>query len=369
MTWREAAKKTIVSPISDRYDNYYFRVNCAARYNAMNVMTRALPNLQQIDLGYLGHEHKYNDGEDPHEEEAARTAHRTTHDIEIISNFSKLRILDIHHTGMNGRYPVLFNSFPLLQNLRIEQCEHLKWDLDMLAGFPLLKALYCSFSCLTGNINSLRVLKYSLEKVSISSHNVEGNLMDLADFPHLKELNLAWSAVKGDIRDIGENDFSSLKELDLPKGVYGGAGCEFERISDGPDLIRAICLLNEQRQTRDILMSSWYGELSWHSPDWYDSADELNTDDTPPFSVCFVRAGSRLGYRWETIGENNPCEVNWLDPEPDKESSNYEEYIIEWARLKKRVGIYKGFYQPPTEEEYRRLVERIMRSRRFQEIE
>jgi hypothetical protein len=212
----------------------------------------------------------------------------------------------------------------------------------MLAGFPLLKALYCSFSCLTGNINSLRVLKYSLEKVSISSHNVGGNLMDLADFPHLKELDLEGTAVTGDIRDIGENDFSSLKELDLPKGVYGGRGCEFERISDGPDLIMAICLLNEQRQTRGILFTRWFVKLSEDSPDWYDSAEELETDDDPPFCICFVRAGSRLGYRWETIDDNDPCEVNWLDPEPDRESGEY-------------VDLYRGFHQPPTEEEYHRL--------------
>lgn len=41
--------------------------------------------------------------------------------------------------------------------------------------------------------------------------------MDLADFPHLKELGLEETGVTGDIRDIGDNDFSSLE-------VYGGFG-------------------------------------------------------------------------------------------------------------------------------------------------
>ncbi len=194
LTWREAAKKTVV-PTSDNR-SIYFTINCVARYNAINVMTRALPNLQQINLFNLERGHKYGDGEDPHEEEADLNAHMTSHDIEIISNFSKLRILDIYHTGMNGRYPVLFNSFPLLQKLSIRYCEYLKWDLEVLAGFPLLKELHCSYNRLmTGNINSLRVLKNSLEKVSICSDNVEGNLMDLADFLHLKELDLDDTAV------------------------------------------------------------------------------------------------------------------------------------------------------------------------------
>jgi hypothetical protein len=96
----------------------------------------------------------------------------------------------------------------------------------MFAGLPILKELTCTGNdCLTGNINSLRVLKYDLEKVTIEyCARVEGNLMDLADFPHLKELNLRGTAVTGDIRGIGENDFLSLEDLYLPKGVYGCKG-------------------------------------------------------------------------------------------------------------------------------------------------
>ncbi len=65
----------------------------------------------------------------------------------------------------------------------------------------MLKELDCIMnSHLTGNINSLRVLKDTLEKVTINScWNVEGNFIDLADFPHLKELNLRWTAMTGDI--------------------------------------------------------------------------------------------------------------------------------------------------------------------------
>ncbi len=101
MTWGEAAKKATVPPS-------VFHVNSMKKYNAMDVMTRAVPNLQRISIGGLGRSHKYNDGEDPDEEEAARTTHyssyraggvnlpRTSHHIEIISNFSRLQSLEIH---------------------------------------------------------------------------------------------------------------------------------------------------------------------------------------------------------------------------------------------------------------------------------
>jgi hypothetical protein len=353
----EAVKMTIV-PLAD------FDVNSVEKYNRMVVMTRAMPNLQQITISYLHGvdwgRHKYNDGEDPNLEYAARTARRPTYDIEIISNFRKLRILDIYTAQLNGRYPFLFNSFPLLEKLSIKHCDLLKWDLEMLSGLPLLKDVECWFQhCLAGNINSLIVLKDRLERVIIEyCENIEGNFMDLADFPLLKELNLFDTAVKGDIREIGVNDFSSLEQLTLPKSVYGGNGYELHRISDAPDVVRAVYLFNKQRP--DLLkMKEWYVTLSEDSPDWYESVD----DDTPPFYINIVQAGSRIGYRW-TTKRFKPCEVNWLDPEPDRESGDYEKCIEESQQLHSEVHMFRGLYQPPTEEEYHRLVEEEAQRRR-----
>ena len=45
--WKKAATTTIVPPTD-------FRVNSMRKYNAMNVMTEAMPNLQQITLLDLG---------------------------------------------------------------------------------------------------------------------------------------------------------------------------------------------------------------------------------------------------------------------------------------------------------------------------
>jgi hypothetical protein len=112
----------------------------------------------------------------------------------------------------------------------------------------------------TGNINSLRALKETLEKVSIRCcENIGGNLMDLADFPNLNKLYLLGTAVTGDIRDIGEDDFSSLEQLLLPKGVYGGRGYKLQHVSDGHDLMRAVYLLNKQHPalTKNLLGVYW----------------------------------------------------------------------------------------------------------------
>jgi hypothetical protein len=361
---REAVKKTIV-PLTN------FVIDSLKKYENMRVMTRAMPNLQQITIGNLGGDqyvifdlfatrngHKWSDGEDPNEEVARRHADAdwTSHDIEIISSFSKLQILHINYAPLNGRYPVFFNSFPLLQKLTIRFCHNLKWDLEMLAGFPLLKELDCQYNRhLTGNISSLRVLKTLVKVTMKDCPRVEGNFMDLANFPHLKELNLEDTAVTGDIRDIGETDFSSLEQLILPKEVYGISGCELQRVSDAPELVRAVYLLKKQRPAL-INIILWYSQLSRDSPDWYESVeDDEDYINPPPFLIQFVTAGSRVGYRWRT--RSNPCEVNWLDPEPDSDSSDYEIYSEELQKIENEVRLYRGFRQPPTEEEYRRLTE------------
>jgi hypothetical protein len=348
MTWREAATKTIVPTTTTG-----FRVKSVADYNATRVMTEALPNLQQIKICYPGEGYKYNDGEDPDEDRAAATADYTSNDIEIISNFSKLRVLGMYG-GLNGRYPFLFSSFPLLQILSITGCSYLHWDLEMLAGLPSLKELDCTSNPrLTGSINSLRVLKDTLETVDLQfCDNVEGNFMDLADFPRLKVLLLDDTAVIGDIRDIGDKiDFLSLEKLNLPNTVYGGIGCKLQRVSDAPDLARALYRFRRQ-------LDEWHFELSEDSPDWYESMDRY----TPPFYIYFVDVVSRFGYRWTTklwgSDDCGPCEVNWLDPEPDRESSDHKEYIqeLQFINSEDAVKLYRGFHQPPTEEEYDRLL-------------
>eukprot|EP00985_Skeletonema_marinoi_P028043 scaffold23834_cov158-Skeletonema_marinoi.AAC.3 len=356
---RDSAKKTIV-PMTE------FSVDSVKKYNAMAVMTTALPNLQQIVLRllcrhgdlWLYNRYKYSDGEEPDESVAVQTADWVTHDIEIISNFKRLCILEIiYDAPLNGRYPFLFN-FPLLQNLTVYS-HYLKWDLEMLAVVPLLKELRCDDNqFLTGNINSLRVLKDTLELVEISTcRHVQGNFMDLANLPRLRVLYLLKIAVRGDVRDIGERDFLSLKQLTLPAGVYGGWGYKFQHISDAIDVARTYYLIRKQRS--DLLIEDWQGELSEDSLNWYDSpADELGEPEhSPPFNIIFVQAGPRMGYRWQNAYYLETCEVNWLDPEPRKESNDYEKYLEELHKIEERTFFFRGFNQPPTSEQYHRLLE------------
>ena len=51
--------------------------------------------------------------------------------------------------------------------------------------------------------------------------------------------------------------------------------------------------------------------------------------------------------------------MNWLDPEPDKDSSVYGKYIekLRKTEKKQKVDMFTGLHEPPTEEEYNRLLE------------
>mmetsp|Transcript_5764 Transcript_5764/g.8514 ORF Transcript_5764/g.8514 Transcript_5764/m.8514 type:complete len:409 (+) Transcript_5764:185-1411(+) len=345
--WRDAAKTTIV-PMTD------FGVNSVVNYRAMATMTTALPNLMQLSIGGPGLFHKYIDGEDPDEELAAETATYTPLDIDVISNFRKLRRLNIHGGyGLNGRYPTLFN-FPLLEKLRISLCCNFKWELEMLSGFPLLRELNVKYNrFLRGDIGSLNVLKHTLEKVKIfDCNNVKGDFMDLADCPRLTVLNLDHTSVTGDVRDIGENDFLHLEYIVLPKTVIGGWDYQFQLISEVPSVMNAIYLWMRRNRDRE-LFSDWRWYLSRDSPDWYDGYHDLNCPDHP-FTVDLVQARSRLGWQWRNE-DGDFCEINWLDPEPDRICDADTSSTRSLQSIQEEIGFYKGHYHPPTAEEYNRL--------------
>ena len=368
-SWREAAEKTIVPPTE------LVVVRSVRSYNAMRVMSTALPNLSKLMIRHLDPEQRYTNGVDPDEERAAATANYTTHDINIVSNFRKLRELSICKAPLNGRYPVLFN-FPLLRVLRIHEADYLKFDLEMLGeGLPSLEELYCArTSRLTGNVNSLRALRDTLEKVDIvgsDNGNICGNFMDLADFPRLRELHLYATTVTGDIRDISGSDFPALKDIFLPKTAAGGKGFEFQTISEVPSFMQAIHLL----MRRKIMPLDWTWPVSqafrWRlsrdSSDWYESLWS-RTCPAPPFSVQIIQAGNRLGWSWCSHNGDHSCEINWLDPVPstvsgcdsESESDDYESYLDELQHIQQcysEFEFYRGYHQPPNEQQYRRLRE------------
>jgi hypothetical protein len=368
----DAAKETIV-PMYHGDDYRYSHqvnlfVNCVKTYNGMRAMTRAVPNLQYLTIGYLGYEtenrHKYNDGEDPDEARAAQTSNYISHDIGIISNFRKLRILELGG-GLNGKYPALFN-FPLLQVLDIDT-SRLKWDLDMLVGLPSLRELNCTWNDhVTGNIKSLIVLNRTLKAIKFHHcNNIEGKFTDLADFPRLESLQLKYCYnVTGDIRKLGSSDFPKLTKLELSKGVIGGDGYEFQRLSDAPSVLGAIYRLSRRDPSPFPDFNNYHLNRSWKlsmdSPDWYDAVGQQGIP-SPPHTVHFVRVGTRLGWRWMSPSRygraTNSCEIQWLDPEPGRDSSGYEDYIRELESIQDDIFCLEGYDQPPTAEEYNRLCE------------
>lgn len=45
----------------------------------------------------------------------------------------------------------------------------------------------------------------------------------------------------------------------------------------------------------------------------------------------------------------------WLDPEPERNSLDYKKYTRELQEIERKVDLFRGFQQPPTEDEYMRL--------------
>jgi len=330
--WRQAA---IVADL-----NTNFEVNSIERYNAMVMMAEWMPNLQQLNIRSLGWEQKYMDGRDPDLELVRETANFATHDIEIVSSFRKLRVLEISCAPLNGRYPLLFN-FSLLEKLFICGCS-IKWDLGMLSGTPLLKELRIEQPNrigLTGNISGLKVLKATLERVTMNCE-VVGTFMELADFPCLKVVDLGGTGVVGDVRDIGHNDFVNVEEFVLPATVCGGKGYKFHSVNEVNSFMSEVHRLIRQFPTL-FLINEWC--LDEDSPDFY----RYNLLPVPPFHFHFVKAGTRLGWRWHNGGGIH-CKVNWLDPEPVNGTVEYDLYMQgENALL--ATEMYSNFHEPPSE--------------------
>ena len=170
--------------------------------------------------------------------------------------------------------------------------------------------------------------------------------MDLADFPHLKSLDLSrCPMVTGDLRDIKNGHFLALKSINLARGIIGSRGHYFRSITDVPSTMEAIYRLS-QRDTPFIEDLNHYSVyLSGASSDRYELLDPEHPD--PPFCISFVRVGPRMGWRWKASVYNylsNSCEVNWLEPEPGRDCSDYMTIIFEsWKVSKKKSFATRDF--------------------------
>ncbi len=362
--WKEATEQTFVAPTSTNQRGWEvpeINVHTWYMYIALPWLVKALPNLQQLRLAGtgLGERFLFQEGEDPESRHGLSALHEPSAnsptplkiDLSIISKFNNLQHLYLEKLDvLNGKYPFFF-QFPRLQKLRIYGGSFLRWDLEMLSGLPMLQDLYVAHNHrLTGNIKSIRVLKKTLRKLTIAScWKVEGDLMELADFEHLEEVSLVNTKVTGDIREIKDDAFPKLIELDLPDGVYGGT--RFDHIREAPELMRALYCLIKRKPT--LFQTRRWG-LNRESEEFYEANCHHTRD--PPFHVEFKKVGKRQGWKWTNCVNGGDCEMNWLDPEPDKNSDDYADYVKELKEANRReVGFYRGFHEPPSEEEHRQL--------------
>jgi len=294
--WREAARVTHVpqTETDDAYQTPELYLKNREYAEALGWISDALPLIPTVSILFnLGksEEFKIANGDNP-ESSIVLSSRGKPVDISPIANFRQLQKLDIEDASMNGSYPFLFN-FPNLRELTLVDVGRLNWDLEVLAGLPKLEKLRCirNFK-LTGSLADIRVLRENLAKLCLSGcSKVEGNLMDLADFPRLKSLSLnGCNKVMGDIRDIGEGDFSSMEEtVSLPETVYGG---ELPSIAEASDIMLAWHNIKKRNPKLEF-----YGMgLSLDSPERYHN--DVHHSRAMPSHAKLIQAGPRSGWRW-----------------------------------------------------------------------
>ena len=359
--WREAARVTHVpqTETDDAYQTpelYLKNRECA---EALGWISDALPLIPTVSILFnLGKsdEFKIANGENPESSLVSSTfgGRPKPVDISPIANFRQLQKLDIESASMNGTYPFLFN-FPNLHELTLMDVGRLNWDLEVLAGLPKLVKLRCIRNYkLTGSLADIRALRENLVELCLSGcSEVEGNLMDLSDFPLLKSLSLnSCDKVMGDIRDIGQGDFPSIEDtVSLPDTVYGG---NLPSIAEAADIMLAWHNIKKRNPKLEF-----YGlGLSFDSPERYHN-DVHHSRDMPSHAKL-IQAGPRSGWRWTNcVMSGGSCEAQWFDAEPNPSDDNYDVYLKELKEIEKDVGFYKGFVTPPSQEEHLELNSRI----------
>mmetsp|Transcript_5304 Transcript_5304/g.11506 ORF Transcript_5304/g.11506 Transcript_5304/m.11506 type:complete len:394 (+) Transcript_5304:39-1220(+) len=326
-------------------------VDSARLYGSLTLMARALPNLHQMCL-LNGTDLRFEDGDDPEPRPYDIRHGKEFCEIAPITGFRRLRSLTLIGGLFNGYYPSLFH-FPYLRKLHIDNVNDLKLNLDVLAyGCPLIEDLcFSAAGHIKGDITSLLPFKDTLRNVTIENcPRISGDFMSLAGFPLLKKIDIKITPITGDVRKINDGDFPTLQILNLPKsGVYGFD--EFDCVDDATEVMRALCQLKKRNGTTINYDRPW--SLSENSPNCYDI--DIFSLLEPPFMVEIVKAGRRVGYRWTNGLRRGCCEINWIDKEPYRDVNDHNEYLKELELLQADVWSYRGYYRPPTEQEYQRM--------------
>lgn len=323
---------------------------------SLDAMTRALPNLQQICF--------YN--ADNAEDVSNNDLCITSNEVDVIARFRKLQSLILSHIrledGNNIHHPTLFGC-PHLRKLRLSNVEGLELDLEELSSsdgclLPLLEDLYCdNLEHLRGDIKSLASFKDTLKNITMKAcPKIHGDFMVLADFPNLETIFMRnLPLVGGDARHITDGNFPILRRLSLPTSVYGfgSLGC----IADAPEVMNVLYHRLIKRNGTQVDFTR-FRYLSQDSPDHYDI--DIFSLLVPPFRIEFVEAGRsrrRFGWRWNNGQNHGSCETIWFENrEPENMDADEEEkYIRDLEFIRQDVVSYRGFFIPPTNEEYQRM--------------
>lgn len=356
--WRQAARITVVPKsinnvchIPDLY------VNNREFALALDWLSKELPMISSITVCFNVYTTKAFEiatGDNPKLPLAKSASIDPPVNLCSISNFRSLKHLSINRASFNGSYSYIFD-FPELRTLELVDVGRLVWDLTMLQGLPQLEQLIAVRNThLTGSLSNVQILRKSLMKLSLTScHQVQGDLMDLRDFPKLKEIGLTdCTSIVGDIRNVRVGDFPSVASFGkLPESVIGGSNLPY--IADAASIMNAWYILKKKNPL--ILSSSSVNGLSRLSlPIWSTERyiNSVHHTRFMPTCVEFVTAGPRIGWRWTNAVRGGSCEAIWLDPAPNPLEEGYDDYVRELRDVNRDVCFYKGFFGPPSKEEH-----------------
>ncbi|KAL3795084.1 hypothetical protein ACHAWO_009247 [Cyclotella atomus] len=357
-TWRQAVALTNVpESISDVWSTPDLYINSREFVDALGWLSKALPRVPCVNIRFNLYSTKpfeiaaCDDPELPSDSSIASPSNQAS--LRCIADFLYLKHISITSASLNGSHPYLFD-FPELRTLELVDVGMLVWNLDMLQNLRKLEQLIAVRNThLTGRLGSIRVLRESLVKLSlVSCFKVGGDLLDLRDFPLLKDICLNdCNRIGGDIREVQIGDFQSVESFGrLPNSVFGGS--YLPSIADTPAIMRSWYILKKQNPS--VLTPSNNGicrlSLSMLSTERYEN--DVHHTRYMPTCVEFISAGTRLGWRWTNAVRGGSCETIWMDPAPQRSDPGYDLYLLELEKVNEDVVFYKGFFAPPSQDEH-----------------
>lgn len=334
-------------------------VETVSDYRSLPMMARAFPDLTKLWIGGAENTLHFRDGDEPIQGHGERPPGTQQLDFDALSAFSNLRRLYLCAVEANGRYPRLLSSFHGLQVLVIHCNANMKVDLSDFRHCHQMRRLFLCGDIedhlITGDIGILSEMQ-NLESISINGcSGVTGDLMQLAG-SSLSSLSLSSTGVKVDFDLIENRGFPNLKILTVSGSVT------IASVDEARSAVASFYRL----ENRGIRVKGTPISLRKDSPDRYrmyiaPQSNNLEEWIYPPHNIEVVRAGPRVGWRWCGGCDRSNCEINWLEPVPAQSSEDYSVYVSDMATLE-ATGPFKGFYDHPTEEEYREAVNNHYRS-------